>query len=260
MELKAELLPQLKQLHLSGIGQTLEGRLREAESGQWSYGEFLGRILEDEVERRAQNQLTKLLKAGRVNASKSLESFDWHFNPQISRPQILRLASCEYIRQHRNVLITGGSGVGKSHLSHALAQEACRQGYSVLVVGTNEMLAHLAGGRADQSYERRLKMYLRPDLLVLDEFGLKTIAKPFGADDIYEVINLRYEVGSLIITSNRAYEEWLEWWGNPLLASAGLDRLGHHAEAIEIRGRSYRNGGNGSGNSAKTNGVVATAD
>jgi DNA replication protein DnaC len=243
MELRSEILGQLKQLHLSGISVTLEARVREAESGQWGYGEFLGRMLEDEIERRAQNQLAKLLKRGGVNPTKTLESFDWLFNSTIQRAQLLRLASCEFIRQKRNVLICGESGTGKSHLAHALGHEAARQGLSVMFVATDKMLLHLAAGRADRSVERRLKSYLRPQLLILDDFGLKTMPQPFGAEDLYEVINSRYEVGSLVITSNRAYEEWPLWWGDPLLASAGLDRLGHHAESVIIRGRSYRSQG-----------------
>lgn len=240
MELMPELTPRLKQLHLSGALQTLEARMREAEGGRWGYGEFLSRLLEDELERRAQNQLERLLKQGRVNATKTLESFDWDFNPQISRAQVLRLASGDYIRQKRNVLICGETGVGKSHLAYALANEACRQGYRVLFIATDLMLIHLGGGRADNSLERRLKTYLQPELLILDDFALKVLPKPYGAEDMYEIIQRRYEAGSIIITSNRSYEEWPEWWGNGLLASAGLDRLAHHAESILIRGKSYR--------------------
>ena len=239
MELKEQLTPKLKQLRLSGVLATLEARHRQAIDGQWSYIEFLERLLEDEVERRAQKQLALRVRRAALNTSKTLEGFDWSFNPSINRQQILQLASCEYIRRKRNLLICGPSGVGKSHVAQSLAHEACRQGFDVLFITAHKMLQHIHGGRADGTWEKRLALYLRPDLLVLDDFGLKPLSDPAPAD-LYDVINERYEVGSIVVTSNRAPEEWPELFGNPLLASAGLDRLAHHAESIIITGRSFR--------------------
>ena len=239
MELKHQLTPHLKHLRLSGILETLEARNRQAIDGKWSYVEFLSRLLEDEVERRAQKQLLLRLRRGALNATKTLETFDFAFNPTINRQQILSLAACDYIRHKRNLLICGPTGVGKTHLAQALGQEACRQGFQVLFINTHKMLQHLNGGRADGSWERRLNVYLRPDLLVLDDFGLKPLQPP-APEDLYDVVNERYERGSIMVTSNRAPSEWPDLFRDPLLASAGLDRLLHRAEVVIIRGTSFR--------------------
>jgi DNA replication protein DnaC len=219
--------------------ETLEHRNRQAVDGQWSYIEFLARLLEDEVERRGQKQLTLRLRRASVNSTKTLEGFDFAFNPAIKRQQILQLASCDYIRHKHNLLICGPSGVGKSHLAQALAHEACRQSFDVIFINTHKMLQHLHGGRADGSWERRQQLYLRPDLLILDDFGLKPLTPP-APEDLYDIINERYEKGSILLTSNRAPAEWPDLFGNPLLASAGLDRLTHHAETVIIPGHSFR--------------------
>lgn len=239
MELNHHLTPKLKHLRLSGILDTLEARHRQAVEGQWSYVDFLERLLEDEVERRAQKQLALRLRRATLNTTKTLEGFDWTFNASINRQQVLQLASCDYIRRKRNALICGPTGVGKSHVAQALAHEACRLGFDVLFVNTHKMLQHIHGGRADGTWEKRLASYLRPDLLILDDFGLKPLTYPMPAD-LYDVVNERYEVGSIVVTSNRAPSEWPDLFGDPLLASAGLDRLAHQAEVLVIAGKSYR--------------------
>jgi len=241
MELNHQLAPKLKQLRLSGILATLSAREQQAIDGQWAYAEFLERLLEDEVERRAQKQLALRLRRATLNTTKTLEDFDFSFNLSISRQQVLRLATCDYIRRKRNLLICGPTGVGKSHLAQALAHEACRQGFDVLLVNTHKMLQHIHGGRADGSVEKRLASYLRPELLILDDFGLKPLSERMPSD-LYDVMNERYEAGSILVTSNRAPEEWPDLFGDPLLASAGLDRLAHQAETLVITGRSFRAG------------------
>jgi len=242
MELKHQLAGQLRHLRLSGVLETLEARNRQAVEDKWSFLEFLSRILEDEVERRTQKQLSLRIRRGALNATKTLEGFDFDFNLNLNRQQILELATCEFIRQKRNLLICGPTGVGKSHLAQALGQESARQGFDVLFTSVQKMLQHLNGGRADGSWERRLANYLRPDLLILDDFGLKSIQPP-GPEDLYDVINERYEHGSILLTSNRAPNEWADLFQDPLLASAGLDRLLDRAEVVVIRGPSYRSKG-----------------
>jgi len=246
-----DLSMQLRTLRLSGMLATLEARNRQAVAGQWSYVEFVSRLLEDEIERRAQKQLALRLRRGTLSTSKSLEEFNFSFNPGINRQQVLALAAGDYLRERRNVLICGPSGVGKTHLAQALGQEACRQGHDVLFVSTHircasatAMLQHLRGGRADNSLERRFATYLRPDLLILDDFGLRGLCAP-SPEDLYDIINERYEKGSILLTSNRSPAEWPALFGDPLLASAGLDRLGDRAEMLVIRGESYRSQGRG---------------
>jgi DNA replication protein DnaC len=217
-----QLAPQLKQLRLSGILDGLEVRTEQAVSEQWSHLEFLTRLLQDEVERRNQKQLALRVRRGGLLAGKTLTSFDFGFNPAINRQLVHELATCAFVRQHRNVLLCGQTGVGKSHLA-----------------GAHQMLLHLNAGRADGSYERRLAGYVKPALLVLDDFGLKPLP-PSGSADLYDVLDQRYETGSILLTSNRAPEEWPEVFNDPLLASAGLDRLGDRAYLLTITGRSFR--------------------
>jgi len=239
MELKHQLAGQLRHLRLSGVLETLDARNRQAIDDKWSYLEFLARILEDEVDRRSQKQLSLRLRRGALNSTKTLEGFDFDFNPNLNRQQVLELATCQFIRDKHNLLLCGPTGVGKSHLAQALGQESARQGFDVLFTTVQKMLQHLNGGRADGTWERRMAAYLRPDLLILDDFGLKSIQPP-GPEDLYDVINERYERGSILLTSNRAPNEWADLFQDPLLASAGLDRLLHQAEVLVIRGPSYR--------------------
>lgn len=239
MEQRHQLRLQLKRLRMSGLLQTLEVRTTQAIDGQWTYTEFLIRLLEDEINRREQMQLARRIRRAAISTTKTLEGYDFAFNPQVNRQRILELATCTYIRQKRNVLICGPTGVGKTHLSQALAHEACRQGFNVLFSNTYEMLRHLNGGRADGTFETRMQTYLRPDLLILDDFGLKSLQPP-APEDLYDVISGRYERGSILVTSNRDLPEWPDLFNAPLLASAGLDRLTHQAHVVIITGRSYR--------------------
>ncbi len=188
MELKPHLVPKLKALRLSGILDTLDVRTQQAVTERWSYGDSrsVERLLEDEVERRAQKQLALRLRRATLNTSKTLETFDFAFNPSLNRQAIYELAAGQFIHDKRNVLLCGPTGVGKSHLAQALAHEACRRGFDVLFTDTHKMLRHLHAGRADHSYDKRFASYVRAELLVLDDFGLKPMQPP-AAQDLYEV-------------------------------------------------------------------------
>lgn len=241
-----QLTPYLKQLRLSGILSTLEVRNQQAIAEQWTYVEFLTRLAQDEAERRGQKQLDLRIRRSGLTTTKTLESFDFHFNPTINRQQVYDLATGEFLRQRRNVLICGQTGVGKSHLAQALAHEAARKGCDCIYTSAHQMLLQIHAGRADGSSERRLASYVKPALLVIDDFALKPLP-PSGSEDLYDVINERYERGSIILTSNRAPGEWAEVFTNPLLGGAALDRLVDRAHVLLITGRSYRLARDGDG-------------
>ncbi len=235
----SQLEPKLKKLRLSGILETLEVRNREAIDEKSSYVEFLQRLLEDEVERRGQKQLSLRLRRSGLDPNKTLEAFDFQFNASINRQEVYDLATCSFVESAEPVWIMGPAGVGKTHLAQALGHEAARRGFTVQYIKTSALLAHLNGGRADQSYERRLLGYLRPDVLILDDFGLKPMRPP-SSEDLYEVIDGRYQRGATILTTNRAFSEWPELFDQPVLASAAIDRLAHGAHQVTITGDSYR--------------------
>jgi DNA replication protein DnaC len=238
---------------------TLEVRNQQAIGEQWTYVEFLTRLVQDEVERRGQKQLDLRIRRSGITTTKTLESFDFHFNPTINRQQVFDLATCEFLRQRRNVLICVQTGVGKSHLAQALAHEAARKGFACVYTSAHQMLLAIHAGRADGSYERRLASFTKPALLVVDDFALKPLP-PSGSEDLYDVINERYERGSIILTSNRAPGEWAELFTNPLLANAALDRLAHRAVVLLISGRSYRLARAGESGDAKGEKEVITPE
>jgi len=230
----------LKKLHLSGVLQSLELRTKQASDDNLAMSEFLLRIFSDEVERREAKQLTARLRRASFEHAKTIEDFDFVFNPSVPKAKVLELATCAFVERNENVLIIGPTGVGKSHLAQALGHRACRDGKQVLYLGAHELLLQLRAARADASFEKRLSRFTAPDVLIIDDLGLRGL-NPDESGDLYEVVRQRYALKSTIITSNRAIEEWAPIFGNALLASAAMDRLLHDAHVLIITGDSYRN-------------------
>ncbi|MBA7707399.1 IS21 family transposase ISAzo12 [subsurface metagenome] len=233
------LKPKLSRLKLSGILETLAVRLEQALQEKWSFSQFLDLLLTDEVERRDYKQLARRLVKSNLDPDKTLETFDFTFNPRIHQPTIRELATCNFIEKKENVFFLGPSGVGKSHLAQALGHEAGRKGYDVMFKRISSLFQWIYSGRVDGTHERKLKQVSSIPLLILDDFGLKPLTSEQQAD-LYEVICVRYEKHSTIITSNRDFNEWPMVFSNPLMVSAAMDRLVHRAIKIVIEGKSYR--------------------
>ena len=235
----SELETKLKSLKLGGMLHTLELRRGQAEAQRLGHVEFLALLLDDEIDRRQSKMLAQRLHRARFEEEKTLEEFNWSFNPQIPAEQLRNLATCTFVARHESVLLCGPVGVGKTHCAQSLGHASCRAGYSVLFTKTSALLRDLAGGRADGSWEPRLRRYLQPDVLILDDFGMREFT-PVQAEDLYELICERCRTGCIIATSNRAPADWYALFPNPVLAESALDRLVNSAHHVVFRGRTYR--------------------
>jgi DNA replication protein DnaC len=229
----------IRKLNLAGIYQTMGMRLEQSAKENLSHLEFLELLIEDEYLNRSRNRRARLMSAARFPQHKTLEEFDFSFQPSLKRSLIYGMGTCEFIRKKENLAFIGFPGTGKSHLSIALGIKAVEQGYCVLFTTLSSMLDELYMARADNSFRQKLKRYTQPDLLIIDELGLKKLNQT-SVDDFYEVIARRYETNSTIITSNKQFDEWGGILFDPVLATAILDRFVHHCSFVLIEGNSYR--------------------
>ena len=234
-----QLQPRLKRLKLGGMLQTLELRLDQAHQEKLGHLEFLELMLEDEIQRRANKALARRIQRARFEEAQTLTDFDFTFNAKIPASQIRDLATCGFIERKESVLLVGPVGVGKTHIAQAIGHTACMQGRSVLFDKTARVLGDLGAGHLDGTWERRLRRYLSPDLVILDDLGLRAFTERQG-EDLYELVSERVRRGSTIVTSNRPPKEWYALFPNAVLAEGALDRLINAAHHVTLEGRSYR--------------------
>jgi len=234
-----ELTPVLKQLRLSGILDSLDTRNREAIKNKLSYPEFLALIIQDEANRREQKKYGLRLRRAGFRGDKTLESFDFDFNPGINQQLITDLADGRFIEEKVAVLIAGPCGTGKSHIAQAIGHCAVRQGYDVLFTTQSTVLSQINAARATGAIERKMQALTRVPLLIIDDFGLKPL-KSGQDEDFHDLIAERYERASTVITSNLDFSEWGEAFPNKLLGASTLDRLRYAAYRLVLDGKSYR--------------------
>ena len=237
--MNAQLSTRLRHLRLSGMVETLPGRVAQAEAAPLAHLEFLELLVEDELARRADRLFARRLKQAGIVTMKTLADFEWAFNPQLPKITLVELASARFVQTHAGVLLIGPPGVGKSHMATAIAVGAIRAGRRVLIRSTFDLVADFA--EADATGARRaLVQYLtRVDLLVLEDFGMKTLGST-AAEDLLEVFVRRHEAASTLITTNRPTQDWGVFLGDVPAATAILDRFLAHATIVPMTGKSYR--------------------
>jgi DNA replication protein DnaC len=233
-------LAKLEALRLFGMLRALNDQLQQpADCAGLSFEERLGLLIDRECTDRRNQQLATRLKRARLRQTAAPEDVNFRHPRGLDKAQFLALCSGDWIREHENLLITGPTGVGKTFLACALAQKACREGFSVEYVRTSRLLGELTAARGDGTYVRRLTALGRTELLVLDDWGLT----PLTAEqrrDLWELLDDRYDRRSTLVTSQLPEEHWYDALGDPTLADAILDRLVHNAHKLRLRGESLR--------------------
>jgi DNA replication protein DnaC len=231
---------QLRYLKLSSIHERYESIAAMAAQKQWSHVQYLAELISAQTHQRQDRATERRISLARFPQIKTLEQFVWSWPHKINQQQIQNLFRLKFVEDKNNVILLGGVGLGKTHLATALGYQACLQGRSVLFATAIDTINTLIAAQSSGRLKQELNKYLKPSLLILDELGYLPVDK-IGSDMLFQIISHRYEHGSLIITTNRAFKDWPEIFNNDsTLTSALLDRLLHHTETIVIEGKSYR--------------------
>jgi DNA replication protein DnaC len=230
----------LSYLQLPYIQQHYPATAQQAGQEHWDHLRFLQQLVEGEFNQRHQRLIVRRVKEARFPVLKTLEQFRWDWPKKINRLQVQNLFRLQFIQDHANVIFLGTVGVGKTHLASALGYAACLEGHSVLFANAINVINDLSAAQKNSALKQQLKKYLAPRVLLLDEIGYLPIDQ-HGADLLFQVISQRYERGSIILTTNKAFKQWPSIFNNDsTITSAVLDRLLHHAESIVIEGSSFR--------------------
>jgi DNA replication protein DnaC len=232
------------QRHLVGLRmpralEVLDAVVRQLERGEVSALEAIDTLLAEEFTLREGRRVKAALQMARLSSVKTLAGFDFSFQPSLDRNRILTLAQLDFIGRHEVVHFLGQPGTGKSHLALALGVEAVKAGHSVYFATLADIIASLAKAERESTLRERLRFLCRPQLLIVDEIGYLPVI-PGGGNLFFQLVNARYEKGAMILTSNRGFAEWGEVFSDPVVATALLDRLLHHAVVVQIEGASYR--------------------
>jgi DNA replication protein DnaC len=229
----------LTTLGLKVVEARLEGLLEQAAKKEPTYAEFLDGLLSCEVDARRARYLRARLQLAHLPFVKNFEQFDFGFQPSIDERQIRELRSLRFVHDASNVILLGPPGVGKTHLSVAFAEAAIQASFGAYFITAHDMVHDLGRAYREGRLDRRMRVYLAPKLLVIDEMGYLPL-DDLGATIFFQLVSARYERGSIILTSNKSYGDWGSIFGDPIIATAILDRLLHHSTTINIRGESYR--------------------
>jgi DNA replication protein DnaC len=237
---QASLKDHLQFLNLCFMHEHYQASADQAARDHWAHVQYLEHLARGEVNTRLDRSIERKIRMARFPVIKTLEQFQWNWPKKINRLAVQNLFRLKFLEDQANVILLGGVGLGKTHLATALGYQACLKGHSVLFATAVEVINSLAAAQAANRLKAEIKKYLSPTVLLLDELGYLPIDKR-GADLLFQIISHRYERGSIIITSNRAFKNWPEIFNNDsILTSAILDRLLHHADTILIEGKSYR--------------------
>lgn len=233
------LITDLRKLRLPAMAEMLDSYAKQAASSSISYMDFLSGLVSEEVRYKERRGVQNRIKSAKFPILKSLDDFDYTFGSTINRKKLEELSSLRFIDNKENVLFLGPPGVGKTHLATGLGVKACQTGYKVLFTTLNDMVSVMMASMADNSFASKLRTFVQPSLLIIDEVGYLPVSKE-GANFLFQVVAKRYESGSIILTSNKSFVDWGEVLGDGIIASAILDRLLHHSTVFNIRGESYR--------------------